>query len=99
MIITMKRISLLASSILVGAVSLSASAQQNRPAISGISHMCVYASDAAASDNFYSHVLGASRASDPQDPKGTRYYFSPTQFVEVLPLPANHSLSRMGCVA
>ena len=97
--ITIKRTALLASSILAGAFSPSASAQQNRPAITGISHMCVYASNPGASDNFYSHVLGASKAPDPQNPKGTRYYFSPAQFVEVLPLPANHGLSRMGCVA
>lgn len=61
--------------------------------------MCVYASDASASDHFYSHVLGGVKGSDPQDPKGARYYFSPTQFVEVLPLPTDHSLSRMACVA
>ncbi len=74
-------------------------AQQPRPAITGISHMCVYAHDLAASDNFYGHILGATKAPDPQDPAGARYYFSPTQFVEVLPLPADHTLSRMACVA
>jgi catechol 2,3-dioxygenase-like lactoylglutathione lyase family enzyme len=74
-------------------------AQQERPAITGISHMCVFAHDLAASDNFYSHILGATKGADPQDPAGTRYYFSPTQFVEVLPLPAEHTISRMGCVA
>jgi catechol 2,3-dioxygenase-like lactoylglutathione lyase family enzyme len=61
--------------------------------------MCVYAHDMAASDNFYGHILGATKAPDPQDPAGTRYYFSPTQFVEVLPLPADHTISRMACVA
>jgi catechol 2,3-dioxygenase-like lactoylglutathione lyase family enzyme len=74
-------------------------AQAQRPAITGISHMCVYAHDLAASDNFYAHILGATKSPDPQDPAGTRYYFSPTQFVEVLPLPADHTLSRMACVA
>jgi catechol 2,3-dioxygenase-like lactoylglutathione lyase family enzyme len=73
--------------------------QPTRPAITGISHMCVYASDPAASDHFYAHILGASKGSDPQDPAGARYYFSPTQFVEVLPLPADHTMSRMACVA
>jgi catechol 2,3-dioxygenase-like lactoylglutathione lyase family enzyme len=73
--------------------------QQNRPAITGISHMCVYSGDAAASDHFYAHILGASKGIDPQDDKGSRYYFSPTQFVEVLPLPPDHTLSRMACVA
>lgn len=72
---------------------------QQRPAITGISHMCVYAHDLAASDNFYDHILGATKAADPQDPAGTRYYFSPTQFIEVLPLPADHGISRMACVA
>jgi catechol 2,3-dioxygenase-like lactoylglutathione lyase family enzyme len=73
--------------------------QQSRPAITGISHMCVYASDLAASDHFYAFSLGATKGTDPQNPAGTRYYFSPTQFVEVLPLPAEHTISRMACVA
>src|ERR1035437_9781666 len=68
--------------------------QQSQPTITGISHMCVYASDPAASDHFYAHILGASKGSDPQDPTGTRYYFSPTQFVEVLPLPETPSWSQ-----
>lgn len=78
---------------------LCAHGQQSRPAITGISHMCLYTSDPAASEHFYADILGASKGSDPQDPHGTRYYFSPIQFVEVLPLPANHTLSRMACVA
>src|ERR1039458_9745637 len=83
---------------LINAVA-SATGQQNRPAITGISHMCVYSSDATATEHFYAHILGATKGTDPQDAKGTRYYFSPTQFVEVLPLPAEHTLSRMACVA
>ena len=78
---------------------LCALAQQQRPAITGISHMCLYAQDLTASDSFYTHVLGATKGPDLQNPAGTRYYFSPTQFVEVLPLPADHTLSRMACVA
>ncbi len=78
---------------------LTALAQQQRPPITGISHMCVYAHDMAASDNFYGHILGATKAPDPQDPAGARYYFSPTQFIEVLPLPADQGISRMACVA
>jgi catechol 2,3-dioxygenase-like lactoylglutathione lyase family enzyme len=61
--------------------------------------MCLYASDGQASEKFYAHDLGAVKAADPEDAKGTRYYFSPTQFVEVLPLPAEHTISRMACVA
>jgi catechol 2,3-dioxygenase-like lactoylglutathione lyase family enzyme len=76
-----------------------ASAQQARPTITGISHMCIYAGDLAASDHFYAHILGAAKGADPLDSAGTRYYFSATQFVEVLPLPADHTLSRMACAA
>jgi len=63
--------------------------------------MCVYASDLTASDNFYGHILGAIKGPDPQNPAGSRYYLSPTQFIEVLPLPPEQqsSLSRMACVA
>src|SRR3954447_731886 len=74
-------------------------AAQNRPAITGISHMCLYASDAKASEHFYAQILGAAKSPDPQDANGTRYYFSPTQFVELLPLPSGATRSRMGCVA
>ncbi len=90
--------SLFSSALLVVSAAICASAQQ-RPPITGISHMCVYAHDMSASDNFYAHDLGATKGSDPQNPAGARYYFSPTQFVEVVPLPADHTLSRMACVA
>lgn len=84
---------------LVFAYATTGALAQQRPPITGISHMCVYAHDATASNNFYERILGATKAPDPQDPAGTRYYFSPTQFIEVLPLPADHTISRMACVA
>lgn len=85
---------------LLSLLSISALAQQSRPAITGISHMCVLAHDVAASADFYGRILGATKGPDLQDPNGTRFYFSPTQFVEVLPLPADHTgLSRISCVA
>jgi catechol 2,3-dioxygenase-like lactoylglutathione lyase family enzyme len=80
-------------------IAVTAVSAQQRPAITGISHMCVYSSDPAASENFYAHILGATKGVDPQDAKGVRYYFRATQFVEVLPLPADHTISRMACVA
>ncbi len=98
----MLKISLLRSIRLTCCATLvmgAAAAQQNRPAITGISHMCVYASDMKASEHFYAQILGAAKGPDPQDANGTRYYFSPVQFVEVLPLPAGATQSRMGCVA
>jgi len=59
-----------------------------RPKIASVSHLSVYTSDAAKTETFYVHDLGATKGVDPQNPAGVRYYFSAIQFVEVLPLPA-----------
>ena len=64
-----------------------AQAAEKRPPITGISHISVYTSDSAKADDFYVHDLGGVKRSDPENANGVRYYFSPTQFVEVLPLP------------
>ena len=93
----MIRASLLFLTAITGIASLSA--QEERPQITGISHMTVYSSDRAASEHFYSAVLSAARGADPQNPAGVRYYLSPSQFIEVLPLPAEHGLSRMAATA
>ncbi len=87
------------AAILALAAVASSTAQDARPHITGISHLAVYTSDAAAADHFYAAVLGGIKGPDPEDPKGVRYYFSPTQFTEVLPLPAEHTISRMDHVA
>ena len=72
----------------------------SRPPITGVSHIAVYASDPAASERFYVHDLGATRGADPENSVGTRYYFSNTQFVEVLPLPKGPpSINRLDHVA
>jgi catechol 2,3-dioxygenase-like lactoylglutathione lyase family enzyme len=70
-----------------------------RPPITGLSHLAVYTSDPAASAHFYTVDLGARRGADPEDAAGVRYYFGPTQFVEVLPLPAGHGPDRLAHVA
>jgi len=70
-----------------------------RPAITGVSHLAVYSTDAAATEHFYTVVLGARKGADPEDAAGTRYYFSPRQFVEVLPAPAGHGPSMLAHVA
>jgi catechol 2,3-dioxygenase-like lactoylglutathione lyase family enzyme len=75
-------------------------AQAPRPAIEGVSHISVYTSNPTAAEHFYVHDLGAQKLPDPENPKGVRYYFNPTQFVEVLPLPEGYtSKSRLDHVA
>ena len=77
------------------AVCAVAGVAQERPKITGISHMAVYTSDAAATEHYYTVVVGAVKASDPENPQGVRYMLSAAQFVEVLPLPAGAGINRL----
>ncbi len=70
-----------------------------RPGITGISHLAIYARDMAKSEHFYTHVLGARKGADPENPAGVRYYLSSRQFVEVLPAPAGQGPSMLAHVA
>ena len=81
-------------------VSASAYAADTRPLITGVSHIAVYTSTPTKTESFYAHDLGGIKGDDPENPQGVRYYFSPTQFVEVLPLPAGPaSINRLDHVA
>jgi len=89
---------------LLAASAVTADAQMpdkplTRPRITGISHIAVYASDAAATDHYYREILGGVKQPDPENPKGVRYAFSATQFVEVLPLPADAGINRLDHIA
>jgi catechol 2,3-dioxygenase-like lactoylglutathione lyase family enzyme len=82
------------------ALTLAAAAQMPdrpavRPRITGISHLAVYTSDAAATDHYYREIIGCAKAADPEDPQGVRYMVNATQFIEVLPLPANAGINRL----
>ncbi len=98
----MKRLPLAAFAVFLLASVLSASGQasDSRPSITGISHLSVYTADPGKSESFYVRDLGAFKGADPENAQGVRYYFSPTQFVEVLPLPPGYtSISRLDHVA
>lgn len=66
-----------------------------RPQITGVSHLAVYTSNPAATEHYYTVTIGAEKQPDPENPKGVRYALSPTQFIEVLPLPPNSGINRM----
>ena len=91
------RVNVMAGLAAMGAVVLAAGAQAQpaRPSITSVSHLAVYAADPAKNETFYVHDLGAVKRPDPENPAGTRYYFSPVQFVEVLPLPSGASINRL----
>jgi catechol 2,3-dioxygenase-like lactoylglutathione lyase family enzyme len=79
--------------------AVAAQAQPRRPPITSVSHLSVYDGDLAKAERFYVHDLGAVRMADPEAAKGVRYYFSPSQFVEVLPLPEGAGPNRMDHIA
>ncbi|MGC9222344.1 MAG: VOC family protein [Terracidiphilus sp.] len=83
----------------VAALSSIAQTAPPRPRITGISHLAVYTSDAAAAQHYYTSVLGAVELKDPENPQGVRYAFSATQYIEVLPLPAGVGIDRLDHVA
>lgn len=70
-----------------------------RPALTGISHLAVYATDPQAAEHFYKDQMGFVQLADPENPHGTRYALSSTQWVEVLPLPANAGVNRLDHIA
>jgi catechol 2,3-dioxygenase-like lactoylglutathione lyase family enzyme len=71
-------------------------AQNQRPAITGIAFVRVYASDPAASAKFYGQTLGYSAS-----PEGslTRYPVNNSQWIEVTPLPSPAPPTRLAVVA
>jgi catechol 2,3-dioxygenase-like lactoylglutathione lyase family enzyme len=66
-----------------------------RPKITGISHLAVYTSDAAATEHYYTVTVGAVKQPDPENPQGVRYALSSLQYIEVLPLPAGAGINRL----
>ncbi|UWZ86388.1 VOC family protein [Occallatibacter riparius] len=66
-----------------------------RPKITGVSHLAIYTSNPSATEHYYTFTIGAAKMADPENPKGVKYALSGTQYVEVLPLPANAGVNRM----
>lgn len=85
-------VALLAASAITGVAAQKA---PERPKITGISHLAVYTSDAAATDHYYTVIVGAVKLPDPENPQGVRYALSSTQYIEVLPLPAGAGINRL----
>jgi catechol 2,3-dioxygenase-like lactoylglutathione lyase family enzyme len=86
---------------LLALVCSTALAQTNasRPALTGISHISVYAADPTAAQHYYVDIVGCEKRPDPEDPHGARYYINSTQFVEVLPLADRSSPNRLDHLA
>jgi catechol 2,3-dioxygenase-like lactoylglutathione lyase family enzyme len=85
--------------VILSAVSALAQSTPARPAITGISHIAIYTSDPVAADHYYRDIIGAARLPDPENWKGVDYCLNPTQFIEVLRLPAGSGINRLDHIA
>jgi len=85
------------AALLISSVAVTAIAQSAppRPKITGISHLAVYTSDAAATKHYYVDIMGAAKMADPESSSGVKYAFSATQYIEVLPLPPSAGVNRL----
>jgi catechol 2,3-dioxygenase-like lactoylglutathione lyase family enzyme len=70
---------------------------QQRPAITGIAFVRMYAADAGASDAFYGKTLGYDKVVGKDGVE--RYEVNPSQWLEVMPLPSGAPATRMPVVA
>lgn len=61
--------------------SVGAKSPDMRPPITGISHLAVYSRDMGKSAHFYTHILGARKGVDPENPAGMRFHVNARQFV------------------
>jgi len=83
----------------LGSASLWGQSAPVRPAITGVSHLAVYATSAQAAEYFYADQMGLAKLADPENPHATRYALSSSQWIEILPLPAGAGINRLDHIA
>ena len=71
---------------------------QKPPAITGISHVVLYANDVQRSKEFYGGLLGWVPESIADTPHAMRFYANHEQYVEVVPPPSPSQPDRLRSV-
>jgi len=84
----MNRTLLLAWLLILAGVACAQQATARRPAITGISHMSLYADDLAKSQQFYSSLLGWVQSPAGGVQSGVRFYANHLQYIELISPPA-----------
>jgi len=70
-----------------------------RPAITGISHLTLFADDFAKSRHFYADLLGWEQVPAGEAKPGVRFYANHAQYVELVNPPITGQLDRLDSVA
>jgi len=79
--------------------AISLAQQATRPAITGISHVTLYADDIAKSEQFYTGLLGWRQVPSNSTATGVRCYANHAQYVELVAPPAPKVADRLAGVA
>jgi hypothetical protein len=74
-------------------------ASASRPAITGISHVTLFADDLAQSQQFYGELLGWYQVPSNGANSGMRFYANHSQYVELLSPPSQGLANRLDRVA
>jgi catechol 2,3-dioxygenase-like lactoylglutathione lyase family enzyme len=87
--------------VIAGSVFLCSSlaSAQNRPVITGISHIIFYSDNIAQSREFYGTLLGWLPVPATSSAPGLRFYPNHAQYVELLPPPSPGQADRLDLVA
>jgi catechol 2,3-dioxygenase-like lactoylglutathione lyase family enzyme len=67
----------------------------SRPAITGISHMTLYADDIVKSEHFYTQVVGWEQVPATGAPSGVRFYANHQQYIELVSPPRPGMADRL----
>jgi catechol 2,3-dioxygenase-like lactoylglutathione lyase family enzyme len=70
-----------------------------RPAITGISHLTLFADNLQKSSDFYAGLLGWEQLPTGEAKPGVRFYANHAQFVELIPAPSPGLTNRLDSVA
>jgi len=85
--------------LLLSAVGLAQHSSPSRPAITGISHLALFADDIPKSEVFYGSLLGWEQVPAAGAQSGVRFYANHLQYVELLTAPKPGMLDRLDSVA
>lgn len=94
---------MLKSIFLIFALFLSAPApaqhvSEGRPAITGISHVTLYADDMQKSQQFYQSLLGWDMVPAGEAKSGVRFYANHAQYIELISPPRPNMANRLICI-
>ena len=90
----MVRSFLLACALMIPTLAMGQPAKATRPAITGISHMTLYADDLKKSQAFYADLLGYEQVPAGNAEAGVRFYANHEQYIELQPAPSRGMANR-----